>query len=284
MPALSQFTALKDRGFVFVRKLGQGQEGAIYAVRSATGQLLVAKLFHERIVQEVNVGAFAGKRKRAVPPAAPRLRDYARGVQTVTEGLYPISLIENNSQLIGLLYSFEPLYQVRALLLKLPVVRLAFLGAFCRAQAWLLNHLRLGITEPQFMIARDGTFRYIDYGPMLVPLDDFRCQEEHYLDLTLYRLLYGLFRQPGAEHLSDIPVTPMDMVSPYAQADWLRVVVRASPSLYNELCVIAHQPASTYLEPSPYLRIADATPKRLPGWLTVVARLMHGPVSTKKPD
>lgn len=281
---VSQFTVLEDRGFVFVRRLGEGQEGAVYAVRSPTGQILVAKLFHERIVREVNIGAFAGKQKRAVPPAAPRLRAYANGIRTLTEGLYPISLVENDSQLIGLLYPFEPLYQVRGVLLNLPVVRLAFLGAFCRAQAWLLSYLRLGITEPQFMIAHDGTLRYIDYGPMLVPLDDFRCQEDHYLDLTLFRLLYGLFKQPEVEQVSDIPFTSMDMPSPYAQPNWLQEVSRASPSLYEVLCSIAPQPASIFLDPSPYMQIARVTPKRLPGWLTAAARLMHGPVSTKKPD
>ncbi len=251
---------LLSLGFTFVRALGNGCEGTVYAARGRDGALRVVKIFNEWTVREINHGCRAGLYGRWAGPSVDRLRLLAGADPDIRSGLYPIKLLETAQGVVGLHYPYEQLIKPPWRRLWPEGVRAAKISAFCRAQAYLLQHLQVAIADSDAMLTRQGQFRFVDYGPMIVPSNDFRCLEEHYADLSFFSFLGGVYLLKGTKDSSHVEPASLDAPSPYWRPEWLGVLRCRNSRLASVLADLADKPASIFLNPQTYMRMGAMLP------------------------
>jgi hypothetical protein len=249
-------------------RLGSGQEADVYRAADAGGQQWVVKLFDPVSRRVLNDGGRVGRGRRPIGPAAVHLRRLSAALQQPTAGLTPFELLDVDRQVIGLRYRFEPLAQLRRVLLCSAAVRRAYLAAFAAAQAWLLRNAGVAGTEPQFMIAHDGSLRFIEYGPMVLSLDDVRIREERYLSQTLFRLISALY-------LPDAPAAPWHQLRGRLRRD--------NPLAAALIDRIADGDELLFADAGWYGALAASGSARIPLPLVWAARALHRPRDTRKP-
>jgi hypothetical protein len=266
-PPAEHVAELAACGLQIINRLGSGQEADVYRVVDGRGSQWVAKIFDPVSRQVLNTGGRVGRRQQLIGPTARHVRRLSRLLQRPTAGLTPFDLLELQQQVIGLRYRFEPLAQLRRILLYSGSVRRAYLAAFAAAQAWLLRHADLATVEPQFLIAHDGSLRFIEYGPMLLSLDDVRIREDRYLSQTLFRLIAALYRP-------DDPPLP-----------WCRLrsaVHRDAAPAAALIDRIADGDEALFADADWYHALAASCTARIPPPLVWTARLLHRPRDTRK--
>lgn len=185
-----------------LRFLGAGWEGANYVVRERDGSRSVIKLFHPAFVRLINVAGLGGICRRPVASAAGDIRRMANGPAGSGHALYRARPIEVDGRIVAITYRYEYLMSIGWRCLRTRSARLALLAAFCRTQAYLLGTFALCLSDAwasrQFMLNLDGQPRYIDYGTTIVPVNDFRCREDHWEVLAAIEILFSVF-EPGRE-------------------------------------------------------------------------------------
>jgi hypothetical protein len=259
-------------GFQILKPLGRGREGEVFRARR-DGHQYVLKVLHNPIPRL---------------QMAASLQAYSERVTAKEAGFYPVKLIHGEETIVGLYYDYEPLFIVpgnwyyrsdrltRALLSPDRLAR-ALLSQYCLSQAYLLSRHSMAMQDgAQYMLGRDGRFRYIDYGSTIVTVDDEWCRARGYVVFSLLRALFepsGIVldretRQPGFDY--DRPCT---MVSA-AQQDEL---CHRSPWSAPIVARVRSEPASVFLDPAAYTWIADLCgcavphPRRLSGLVRIQA-------------
>lgn len=180
-----------------LRFLGAGWEGANYVVRERDGSRSVVKLFHPAFVRLINFDGLGGIYRRPVASAAGDMRRMAYGPAGSGHALYAARPIEIDGQIVAITYRYEYLMPIGWRCLRTRSARLALLAAFCRTQAYLLGTFALTLSDAwasrQFMLNLDGQLRYVDYGTTIVPVNDFRCREDHWEVLAAIEVLFSVF-------------------------------------------------------------------------------------------
>lgn len=191
-------------GLPVLRFLGAGWEGASYLALGPDGARLVVKAFHPAFVRLINYDGLGGVYRKPVPSARRDLERLATLPEAGAFALYRIRPIESEGRIVGVTYPYEYLLPLPGRSLAVRRLRLAILGVFFRTQAYLLERFRLCLSDAwaarQFMLSLRGHPRYVDYGTTIIPVDDFRCQEDHWEVLAAVDLLYSVF-EPGKEYL-----------------------------------------------------------------------------------
>ncbi len=198
--------SLKSRrevhGFRVLRYLGSGWEGAVYLVCDDHGKKQIVKSFYDYRVEKLNSETIGMYRKPVAGSKNDLLRLSACSIAHHSDTIYPITLLKQGEDIIGVLYEYEKLINISRRYLDYPGVRLFLMRAFLETQGYLLRNLELVMVDAsidQFMISRDGRLKFVDYGGSINPINDFRCQEEHWEIVTLIKLLYQLFK-PEKRH------------------------------------------------------------------------------------
>lgn len=254
-------------GLQIVSRLGSGQEADVYRTVDRCGTAWVAKLFDPVSRRTLNTGGCVGRQRRHIGPTAQHLRRLSHALQAPVAGLTPFQLLEADRQVIGLRYRFEPLAQIRRVLLYAAPVRRAYLAAFAATQAWLLRCAGVAGTEPQFMIAYDGSLRFIEYGPMVLSLDDARIREDRYLSQTVFRLISALY-------CPDEPVVPWWRLRHHLRYD--------APLAAALIDRIVDGDEQLFADAGWYRALAESCTARIPQPLVWTARLLHRPRDTRK--
>jgi hypothetical protein len=249
-------------GFRISKCLGIGSEGAVYLTRDPDKHSRVVKTLHLPHVAQLNkTGPLRIWRK----PVRRYRCDLVRLSLTLKQvprvgTLYPFDLLEKDGLIKGFVYPYEPLIRIHRRYLALPDVANAVMGAFFRMQAYLLEHLGLCVIDAKlanFMITRTGDIRYVDYGRGFVPMDDFRCLEDHMELTALLRLskeALGLSRlEPFARDLR-ATCEAFTRLQPLAERHaWVRTV----------LSRISAGQVNSFLTPDYYLHLASTLPRRI---------------------
>lgn len=191
-------------GLRALRFLGAGWEGTNYVVRERDGSRSVIKLFHPAFIRLINFAGFGGICRQPVASAADDIRRMAHGPAGSGHALYRARPIEVDGQIMAVTYRYEYLMPIGWRCLRTRSTRLALLAAFCRTQAYLLGTFALSLSDAwasrQFMLNLDGQVRYVDYGTTIVPVNDFRCREDHWEVLAAIEILFSVF-EPRREGL-----------------------------------------------------------------------------------
>jgi len=242
-----------------IKKLGVGCEGSVYLVAKAEGKTrCILKIFHEKSLDAVNNIHTAGFYSRDVGPSSEHLVRYSNANRERVAGMYPIDLVQGSANnALGVTYPYEKLRHVPvAVFRKYPNFHQALFTAFCRSQAFLLEKHGMGISDSaasNFMISSRGEFRFIDYGVMLIPVDDFRAREEGYLAKAFIdTLLIPVGRQ--TEHQGTVPLG-----QPYCQCDdsGLEEACKYSPWLSGIIEEVRGADAALFLDPEAYKKWAQ---------------------------
>lgn len=180
-----------------LRFLGVGWEGANYVVREPDGSRSVVKLFHPAFVRLINFAGAGGIYRQPVASAAGDIRRMADGPAGGGHALYCARPIEIDKRIVAITYRYEYLIPIGWRCLQARSVRPALLATFCCTQAYLLRTFALTLSDAwasrQFMFTLDGRLRYVDYGTTIVPVDDFRCREDHWEVLVVIDILFSVF-------------------------------------------------------------------------------------------
>jgi len=193
-------------GFVVRKHLGAGWEGAVYVVDGLNNNKFIIKVFHENYVNEINQNGYIRILRQPVRSCRSdliRLANVLTHDAEIIDTLYPIRLLINNNKIEGLLYKYEWLLKISLRRFLSSELILGILGAFFRTQAYLLRKAKLCLADAsvgQFLLTTGGNFRFVDYGISIIPLNDFRCRNDHWETVTLVKLFYELLN-PSKKHL-----------------------------------------------------------------------------------
>lgn len=246
-------------GFQVSGLLGKGSEGRVYKV-CRDGCQYVLKVFHAPI---------------DCPRTEASLQAYCERVRTKEAGFSPIELLHEEGSIVGLYYDYEPLFDVPShwyrrtdlvsrRLLSPDRLAQALLSQYCFSQAYLLGRHSMAMQDGgQFLLGKDGQFKYIDYGSTVVSVDDDWCLTRGYIPFSLLRVLFepsGLIpdpqtRQPGFDY-----GRPCAMVSTAQQ----EVLLTRSPWSRPIVERIRIENASVFLDPDFYAWIAGLYERVLP--------------------
>lgn len=257
-----------------IKYLGSGWEGAVYLTQDSLGDKFVVKLFHPHIAKEINGQGPVRTLRNPVARCRPILWSLSNCVKRTAkkncDTLYAIDFLNDGDAINGIVYRYEYLIGIQRRYLKYFDVPIGVVGAFLRTQAYLLQNMQCCLVDAlprQFMITRTGEFRLIDYGIAIVPIDDFRCMEEHWEIVSFIRLLDKLFN-PKKKHLffdTNINVLASNLNGLYETAqqhDWLNVT----------LATLDKRRYRDFLDYNFYLDLASKLPKKLK--LTTVSQIL----------
>lgn len=193
-------------GMPVLRFLGAGWEGANYTVREPDGARVVVKAFHPAFVQLINYDGPGGVYREPVPSARRDFLRLAAGPDERDHALFRFRPIEVDGRIVAVKYRYQYLLPVGARCLRSHSMRLAVLAAFFRSQAYLLRRFALCLSDAwamrQFMVNVHGQPYYVDYGTSIIPIDDFRCREDHWELLAAIELLCSVFEPEREAQLS----------------------------------------------------------------------------------
>ena len=122
----------------------------------------------------------------------------------------------------------------------------------------------------QFMLTRNGKFRFIDYGESINPVTDFRCQEDHWEIVTLIKLLYQLFKPQKLDHFKK--TLNFEIVADHENG--LCDIAQHYPAIMEIIDNIKNEFYSPFIDWQFYKKLAEALPNKL-GALTVVKLNIH---------
>lgn len=197
-------------GLPVVRFLGAGWEGANYVAREPSGARVVVKLFHPAFVRLINYDGIGGVYREPVPSAGRDLKRLAAGPDERDHALYRFQPLEVDGKIVAVKYGYEYLLPISWRSLRTQSMRLAVLAAFLRTQAYLLRTFALCLSDAwvsrQFMLNVQGHPRYVDYGTTIIPLDDFRCREDHWELFAVIEILLSVFEPEREAMLSGAPL------------------------------------------------------------------------------
>jgi len=251
--------------YTVLKYLGSGWEGAVYIARDIKGSKFVIKIYYPHYVQEINHDGLIRILRRPVESSRNHLinlsKNLRQNLQRDCDILYPIDILEIDGEIKGIFYKYEKLIKIKKRHLIYPDVVLGILSAFFRTQSYLIKNLRLCLSDAsinQFMITRTGSFRFIDYGVSIVPIDDFRCLEEHWEIITLISFLYQLFNPEKLQSFDgsnfEVVLDKFDGLLPFSKQYYF---------LNEILEVIGSKKYSYFLDYRFYLRLAAKLPRRL---------------------
>lgn len=197
-------------GLPVLRFLGAGWEGANYLALGKDGVRVVVKAFHPAFVRLINYDGLGGVYRKPVLSARHDLERLATLPDAGAWALHRVRPIEADGRIAGVTYPYEYLLPLHGRCLGMRGMRLAIMGTFFRTQAYLLERFRLCLSDAwatrQFMLSLNGRPRYVDYGTTIIPIDDFRCREDHWEVLAAVELLYSVFEPRKEPLLSGVRV------------------------------------------------------------------------------
>ena len=261
--------------YTVLKCLGIGWEGSVY-LATKSGKKHIVKMFHPQTVRKIgDPGPFRMGRK-----PVERCRSVLNGLsahllrQGKLDTLYAFSLMEKDGSVQGLVYEYEPLMRIKRRYLSLSGVVDGIVGAFFRTQQYLLSALNFCLADTKlanFMITKSGRFRYIDYGVAFLPINDFRCMEDHSQTRPIIRLMYQIFR-PGEQHVFngrdfDVVLDPKHGLTtvPEKYAFAKKILSRIEAGDHD-----------AFLNPEFYRSLADQQPVKIDRMPLSVIRLDHG--------
>jgi hypothetical protein len=175
--------------------LGSGQESTVFKIISK-GNPYVVKLFYLNTRKGINKSHTAGLSNRLVGATEASLKKISRiRDEFNVELLIRIELLRSRSNtVIATYYPYEKLHKIsRQDLIESPTMHVNLLRAFLLCQSILISKGNIAIADGSlgnFMKTKNSEFRYIDYGNMIIQVDDFRAQEENYLLMVLLDIYF----------------------------------------------------------------------------------------------
>ena len=248
-------------GCPVLRYLGSGWEGAVYLARNAKNKKCIVKAFYPHFVEQINQAAPVRIMRKPVRSSRADLIRLSQASNGCCDSLYAVDLLEDNGKIKGITYNYEKLMGIRRHYLRYSDIALGVLGAFFRAQSYLLRNLQLCLSDVSighFMLTRTGRFRFIDYGISIIPTHDFRCMKDHWETLTFVKLLYQLFN-PGKFYLFH----PGNIEVIFDKSDGLLAAAEKFGFLHEFLDFIGKRQFDTFLDYRLYEKAAEKLPRRL---------------------
>lgn len=258
-------------GLPVLRFLGAGWEGANYLALDRDGARVVVKAFHQAFVRLINYEGLGGVFRKPVPSARHDLERLATLPEAGAWALHRVRPIEVGGRIAGVTYPYEYLLPLHDRCLGMRGMRLAIVSAFFRTQAYLLERFRLCLSDAwasrQFMLTLRGRPRYVDYGTTIIPIDDFRCREDHWEVLAAVELLYSVF-EPRKEHLLNGVRLGQGIICAAA----LGAVARRHRFVRELLHQLERGRLEAFVDPAFYRHLA----RRLPAAAGIAPRLVAG--------
>jgi serine/threonine protein kinase len=243
-----------DPCYELLKTLGYGYEGYVYLVRDqATGHRLVLKIYHDPFDHE--------------PFIWDGLKLYAERIQTNPYGLYKVTLVERQSQIIALLYSFEKLYPLDYRLFEITdYIGESLFGQFCLMQ-WYLMSRGLGVIDPvtdNFLLALDGKFHYIDYGLGIRSVTEPLAFERGLFGYGFAMLLLNIHNINLRLEMPSSPNYSYDKPCIYTMCRALEHVAARRPWVGRILSEVCGQNASIFLDPQFYWQLGTSLRQCVP--------------------
>ena len=160
------------------------------------GNPYVVKLFYLNTRKGVNKEHTAGLSDRLVGPSQASLNKICRIKDEYSvELLLRVELLRSTSKtVIATYYPYQKLHKIsRQDLIESPNMHLNLLRTFLLCQSILISKGNIAIADGSlgnFMKTENSELRYIDYGNMIIEVDDFRAKEENYLLMVLLDIYF----------------------------------------------------------------------------------------------
>ena len=166
-----------------IKVLGEGWEGCVYLIQDKrTRDKKILKVFHQPLPDIW----------------AKDLRFYADNVaEAGAIGLSPIELVLDSSEVIGLLYPYQRLYQLnRRILWSVDQIGQSLVGSYCRMQCYLMKKYHMGlwdVSANNFGLDRFGQYWFIDFGYGLASLENPVCLDRGLFEYGFVMLLLSIY-------------------------------------------------------------------------------------------
>jgi hypothetical protein len=234
------------------RILGKGCEGTVYLAEDpASGERLVVKTFFEPI-QGTATGA---------------LHHYAKTVEANQLGLPIIQVIENCGEIIGIKYPYTPLYDIhRRIFENFDHVGQVLFSNYCRMQHYLISNCGLVLTDPwvpNFMMAGDGSFHYIDFGYSIRYINHPGILGSGQIGYSFCTLLADLYHVNIKKFMVLSDGYSHDDPCRYSQWEGLDAIAKKHPWLKEIILEVRNNSASIFQDAAFYLCLADRLPLRV---------------------
>ena len=190
--------------FTVEKFIGMGWEGAVYKVFDHKNNKYIIKLFHPPFVKLINYEGLGGIYHKTVRSRARELIKLSWIDDTRDNPIYTIDLLWKDSDIIGVKYQYQHLMMLDKRSIYKNHTGNFLLKNFFNIQAYLLRNKKSCLYDSSvknFMVSIDGDLHYVDYGTSIIPVDDFRCCEEHWETVALIKLLFAIFNPRNANSL-----------------------------------------------------------------------------------
>ena len=175
--------------------LGKGYESTVLHVKTRTFSK-VFKIFNNSAKSGLNEYHPAGSEQRLVRPSSENLRVLEKVVfRNLLVG--PIKLLDEkkSQKIFALSYDFKELRtpELKELFDNNGYLFYSLIEKFLECQKTLIDKVQLAIADggfSNFLLDSENQWHYIDIGNMIVPLNDFRVLEEHYLNMGLFDVIF----------------------------------------------------------------------------------------------
>jgi hypothetical protein len=241
-------------GYKVLEVLGAGDEGVVCVARNdVTGHKLVVKKFREpRSLSWVSVSG---------------LHRYATGVTQNGLGLPSIQLLVHDERVEGVCYPWFPLYHIHPRVLAASDrMRRSVAGAFCCMQHFLMSQLQIGLWDAyadNFLLDRHGHWHFTDFGYGISPLHQPECFGQGYWGYALAMLLLSLHGTNIKHIVAPSSGYQYDRPCKFWMVEELDDLARTRSWIRNLVSEVRCQPASTFLEPDFYKRLAKDLPNQV---------------------
>lgn len=243
--------------YQIVKKLGSGNEGDIFLVKDKTDTFIIKK-FNDRTRFDMMEPHKAGYNSRIVNASGSSIEHYAKNVNNIQFGLYPLEVLKDPKGLIyGVKYNYENLYKIPLKLFRAHEdLAKSIFSLFCKEQAFLMQNCGLAIGDSSlsnYMITRKGEIRYTDYGVMIFPINDFRALEEGYLVKAFIDILmiYTGYQTDGLKQQS------LNNTLPFVFDPRLDKIALSYCWIKNILKHVRSKDSKIFLQPDFYLYWSD---------------------------
>jgi hypothetical protein len=256
-------------GFTVIRHLGSGWEGAVYQCADIHGKQYVVKQFHPHRIDKIN--DVIHWHRRPIPSFRTQIIELGQALQTAPHPLfYGYSGLVRQGRLEALYYPYRRLYEIGRDALGNASLRLALVRAVLSGQAHLIDRtgrLMSDLRVGQFMLDALGRIRYVDYGASVLPLTDFRIEEDRLHVQTLIWFLVEVFAWDEWRAFTDpraVHESPDSLQRRVDRSPGLQACLRTLPALHPFLGAGAILDGDNFIEPGVYRRAAAAIPVRWP--------------------
>ncbi|MCP4356678.1 MAG: hypothetical protein GY796_01510 [Chloroflexi bacterium] len=243
-----------NRVYKIRKQLGQGGEGSVYLVKDdASQQERILKIFHKPLHRSQKQWDW--------------LRLYANSVTVSGDGFFPITLIQNPDQMVGVTYPYTRLHELHwRIYLNFEQVAQALFGSYCRMQSHLMSYHGMGLIDgnvENFMLADDGNFHYIDYGTCIMPVNREQPPLSGAFGYSFFMMLLSIYHiniKFEATYTDNYSYTKPCV---YSQTASLDRVAAQHPWMAEIVSEVRQHKATIFLEPDFYQQLSERLPNRL---------------------